>query len=865
MPKRHGNIFLSMCAAPAFPENPSSRDILRNITTLRFVAVCLLFVFGTISADAGTWTPLTHAAPATIGTMLLLSDGTVIAENSGTSATWYQLSPDSHGSYANGTWATLASMHDTRLYYSSQILTNGQLFVAGGEYGTGGATAEVYDPLGNTWTLTASSGQSFIDSVSKMLPDGRVLVAPVHPSPSGGTEIYNSVSNTWTNGPKLFRGSYQDEASWVKLPDDSILTIDPFGTNSERYIPSLNKWVNDANVPVRLYDSFGSELGAGFLLPNGRAFFLGATGHTVTYTPTGTTNVGIWLAGPDIPNSQATPDAAAAMMANGNILCAVSPLPTSTNHFPSPTSFYEYNYVSNSFTQVNAPTGVTESNPSYYTTMLDLPDGNVLFSHFSTQLYLYKPGGTPLAAGKPAISNLTQNIDGSYHLDGTQLNGISQGAAYGDDAQMDSNYPLVQLTDANGLVFYARTFNWTSTGVMTSTNLVSTEFNLPGGLLAGTNSLVVIANGISSDPIMLATPATPLPAVKGLAFTTKTSTSLAFRWNDIGAYENGYRVEHSTDGTNFGPLATFAPTASSCTNSPITPLTQNYYRVIATNALGNGVVGQALFAATPASSALPAPWQSQDIGAVGGGGAVGLAAGTFTIIASGSAVTGNNDAFRFVYQPVTGDAMITARVTANQPASSNAVAGVMIRDGLTSKADNAFISFGGGSSNTVFHSRTAAGAATSVVNGPGGIGLPCWVRIVRSGDSFAGYRSADGVTWTRQSASVISMPPVVDIGLAASSGTNALLNTSSIDSVLVSPAPGIVGFSRNGANLVLNGTNGFAGYSLRVMSTTNLALPVNQWTAVSTNVLTAGGGFVVIVTNAVNSASPPKFFALEAR
>src|SRR5262249_40374298 len=147
---------------------------------------------------------------------------------------------------------------------------DGRVFVAGGEYGSGGDKAEVYDPLSNTWTPTPSTSQTYYDSVSKILPDGRVLVAPVFPNTAGGTSIYDPVSNTWTNGPRLYRGYYQDEASWVKLADDSILTIDPFGTNSERYIPSLNAWINDANVPVELYDPLGGEEGAGFLLADGR-------------------------------------------------------------------------------------------------------------------------------------------------------------------------------------------------------------------------------------------------------------------------------------------------------------------------------------------------------------------------------------------------------------------------------------------------------------------------------------------------------------------------------------------------------------------------------------------------------------------
>src|SRR5205085_6808021 len=163
-----------------------------------------------------------------------------------------------------------------------------RVLVAGGEYGTGTNSAEIYDPVANTWTTTPPPppGQTmFYDSNSKILSNGNVLVTPVFPASSGGSVIYVAASNVWTVGPALFRGSYQDEASWVKLPDDSILTIDPFGTNSERYIPSLDTWVNDGVLPVSLYDPYGSELGAGLLLADGRAFFLGSTGHTALYSP----------------------------------------------------------------------------------------------------------------------------------------------------------------------------------------------------------------------------------------------------------------------------------------------------------------------------------------------------------------------------------------------------------------------------------------------------------------------------------------------------------------------------------------------------------------------------------------------------
>jgi hypothetical protein len=440
--------------------------------------------------------------------MLLLPDGTVMAADGGNS--WFRLTPDLNGNYVNGSWTTLASMHDSRLYYSSQVLRDGRVFVAGGEYGTGHDSAEVYDPATNTWTYAPVSGQGFSDSISKLLPNGNVLIAPVVPSQPGLTVIYDPAANAWLAGPTLFRGTYQDEASWVKLADDSILTVDPFGVNSERYIPALNRWVNDANVPVALYDSVSSEIGPGMLLADGRAFFFGSTGHTAYYTPNSTTNAGVWVAGPDIPNGQGTPDAPAANLINGKILVAVSPAPYPGNGYPTPTKFYEFDPVANTFTPASTVNGPDLSGESEFRILLDLPDGSVLYSGFDSQLYVYQPAGFPLAAAQPGIAGITQNPDGTFHLTGTLLNGLWEGAVFGDDAQMNSNYPLIRLTDGAGNIRYARTFNWSSTGVQTGGRLLTTEFSLPPGLPAGPVSLVVVANGIASAAVPFTVPALQL-------------------------------------------------------------------------------------------------------------------------------------------------------------------------------------------------------------------------------------------------------------------------------------------------------------------------------------------------------------------
>jgi hypothetical protein len=504
---------------------PTIHYPLHQVVAQIILWVCLgiasFFSFG--ASAAGVWTPLVNPAPDGVELMLLLPDGSVmVADQPGGndfSASWFLLRPDDHGSYVNGSWSQLSDMNDTRLDYSSIILTNGQVFVAGGEYGTGLATSEIYDPLMDTWTYLpvptslldptlpspeVGENQGFYDSIAKILPSGQVLIAPDGANIYGGTLLFNPSTSTWSAGPRTIKKAYPDqaEASWVKLPDDSILTVDPSSTNSERYVPSQNQWIKDANLPVNLCTN--GEMGPAVLLPNGKAFFFGATGHTALYTPSGDTNPGIWIAGPDIPNGLISPDAPAAVLANGKVLCAVEPPPI----YSAPTSFFEYDWVSNIFNAVDGPTGSSYFAAPYYTKMLDLPDGSVLFSTGGySQLFVYQPDGPSIVSGKPVISGITYNsTTDSYLLTGKLLNGISEGATYGDDAQMDSNYPLVRLMDSANNVYYARTYNWNSTSVQAKSRLVSTQFVLPGNLPQANYSLVAVANGIASDPVTLQIP-----------------------------------------------------------------------------------------------------------------------------------------------------------------------------------------------------------------------------------------------------------------------------------------------------------------------------------------------------------------------
>src|SRR5437773_1968747 len=251
-----------------------------------------------------------------------------------------------------------------------------------------------------------------------LLPDGTVMCS------DGGNGAWYKLTpdstGNYTNGSWTTLASMNYTRRYFSsavLRDGSILTIDTSSTATERFIPSLNQWIPDSNTPANVY-GVGAELGPALLLPNGKVFFLGGNTNTLIYTPSGTTNQGSWVAGPPIPNGQACPDAPAAMLVNGKVIFACNPLGIPGTTFPTNVSFYEYDPVANSYTRQNSPTGgLTETNiAAYQTAMLCLPDGTVLYSDETSQVYIYDPNDSTLTAGAPVTNSITWGPGGSLHL-----------------------------------------------------------------------------------------------------------------------------------------------------------------------------------------------------------------------------------------------------------------------------------------------------------------------------------------------------------------------------------------------------------------------------------------------------------------
>ncbi len=88
----------------------------------------------------------------------------------------------------------------------------------------------------------------------------------------------------------------------------------------------------------------------------------------------------------------------------------------------------------------------------------------------------------------------------------------------------------------------------------------------------------------------------------------------------------------------------------------------------------------------------------------------------------------------------------------------------------------------------------------------------------------------------------------------------AVNGTISVASVTL-PSPQINQVQFSNGNIVFSGTNGTANGTYNVLTSTNLTVPLNQWTNIATNTFSSTGQFSV--TNAVNPGTPQQYYILQ--
>ena len=481
------------------------------------------------------FTALSNQPPEAGYLSLLLTDGSVMMQSASDAGVFYRLTPDLQGGYVKGSWQRLASPPAGYAPYdgAQAVLADGRVLFVGGEYNQNqyqlpfapsGLTnmSAVYDPVADSWTMIpAPAGLAYIGDVpSAVLPDGSFLFGD-----KLGRDMWRLDPHTLTWTAVSAAGKADDfaEEGWTLLPDGGLFTIDVGDPgHAEHYDTAAGQWYGDGDTPELLSSptstpggitygpaphqivggvSYGpgppgtyfppGEIGPALLLPDGTVFATGAASggaaHTVVYVPGPTpADPGTFETGPDFPPGEDAGDTSAALLPSGRVLIAAA-----SGHF------YEYDGAALAVTGALPTDG---GNTAYF--VLPLPNGQVLVTGGVTQLYTGKGSASP--AWAPTISAAPGVVarGSTYAVSGTQFNGLSQGAAFGDELSAATNYPLVRITHlASGHAVYARTHGHSRMGVATGSAPVSTSFDVPPEAEPGASSLVVIANGVASSPV----------------------------------------------------------------------------------------------------------------------------------------------------------------------------------------------------------------------------------------------------------------------------------------------------------------------------------------------------------------------------
>jgi beta-glucanase (GH16 family) len=180
-------------------------------------------------------------------------------------------------------------------------------------------------------------------------------------------------------------------------------------------------------------------------------------------------------------------------------------------------------------------------------------------------------------------------------------------------------------------------------------------------------------------------------------------------------------------------------------------------------------------------SSLPADWGNADIGAPAAMGSTSVRNGVWSVAGGGAELDGQTDHLQMAYSALAGDGEIVARIAGMPNEGRRWRAGVTLRDGRGSAAVSAMlcigadkkIHFGARSKEDEPLSDTTHGGSTK------------WLKISRSGDSFAGYISNDGTTWAPVGHATLTMRHNILAGLFSTSGDAGEPRVSQFDSISV--------------------------------------------------------------------------------
>jgi len=175
-----------------------------------------------------------------------------------------------------GTWSITGSLNAPRIYHTATLLNNGKVLVAAGIEITGFEeyimldTAELYDPDTGTWSFTGNPNIAAYYSSATLLQNGKVLL--LEPNSAG---LYDSDTRMWSSVGIPF-GSIGFRHTATLLPDGKVLIVggDFEGPlkSAQLYDPDTEEFTSTGNLNRARFDH------AATLLPDGKVLVAGGNG-----------------------------------------------------------------------------------------------------------------------------------------------------------------------------------------------------------------------------------------------------------------------------------------------------------------------------------------------------------------------------------------------------------------------------------------------------------------------------------------------------------------------------------------------------------------------------------------------------------
>lgn len=408
--------------------------------------------------------------------------------------------------------------------------------------------------------------------------------------------------------------------------------------------------------------------------------------------------------------------------------------------------------------QLNRPYGLARD---MLGTLWVVEAGNRRMQRFSATGDWLKTVGTAGSAGGQFNTPAGIGIDGSGGIYVTETNSDPQNAA-----AADINQQRVQRFRSTGDY---DGFQWGGYGTGPG------QFRLPFAIAFGPMSHAYVTDYYNQRVQIFDLGQPPPPANPQI-------TSARNAYGTVGqpfTYQiTADKPVDSYGATGLAPGLTVNPSTGAITGTPSASGT--FQGTISISNTQYGATSSFVVEVQPAAPT-PGTWQSQDIGAVGAVGSASESGGTVTLRGSGADIWERADEFRFRYQSWDGDGEIIARVTAVQNTNGWAKAGVMIRETLATGSRHVFMALSAANGSALQSRGTTGGDSASIAGA--WVGAPRWVRLVRSGNTFTGYLSADGAAWTQVGALSLPLTASTLIGLAVTSHNDGVLCTATLDNV----------------------------------------------------------------------------------